>query len=252
MKKKINDVLITFDDDCEWNGSNVLEAYIKEVFVHAKIPAVEIRVGDIRYENGEEAELAYTMDGEYVLVQTDSIATFVFVYAPTTTDYLQAYLLYIIIAIVILILAVALIIIIAIKSKKHVIRFVTGGVEVAGGNVGAMSVRHGSKVVLPEPSVSGIHFEGWYSDKNCTKKANLSKEDGFTPLYAKSGLSGRKGQGKLPNAFTDNLEFKGWYTDETYTQKADLKKLGKKDAVLYAKWGVKRIKSKYPLWIDED
>jgi len=234
------------------NGTEVTleETITIRLLVPENLANTEFRI--LNVANGEEAELAYTMDGEYVLVQTDSIATFVFVYAPTTTDYLQAYLLYIIIAIVILILAVALIIIIAIKSKKHVIRFVTGGVEVAGGNVGAMSVRHGSKVVLPEPSVSGIHFEGWYSDKNCTKKANLSKEDGFTPLYAKSGLSGRKGQGKLPNAFTDNLEFKGWYTDETYTQKADLKKLGKKDAVLYAKWGVKRIKSKYPLWIDED
>lgn len=57
MKKKTNDILITFDDDCEWSGSDVLEAYIKEVFVHAKIPATEIRVGEVRYDNGEEAEL---------------------------------------------------------------------------------------------------------------------------------------------------------------------------------------------------
>ena len=55
--KKTNDILITFDDDCEWNGCDVLKAYIKEVFAHAEIPAVEICVGDIRYDNGEEAEL---------------------------------------------------------------------------------------------------------------------------------------------------------------------------------------------------
>lgn len=57
MKKSNNDVLITFDDYCEWNGSELLEAYIKEIFAHAKIIATEISVENIRYDNGEEATL---------------------------------------------------------------------------------------------------------------------------------------------------------------------------------------------------
>ncbi|MBO7177479.1 MAG: InlB B-repeat-containing protein, partial [Clostridia bacterium] len=202
--------------------------------------------------DGEEVELAYELEDGYALIQTDSLQTFVIVYEPTNAEYIQQYLLYIIIGALVLILVIAAIVIIAIKGKKHVINFVTGDMEVAGGNVGAMKVRHGSKVSLPEPSVSGMYFDGWYSDENCTKKANVSKEDGFTPLYAKNGVNGRKGQAKMPGAFVKNIEFQGWYTDANCTQKADLKKLGKKDVTLYAKWGSKRRKSNYPLWIDKD
>ena len=202
--------------------------------------------------DGEEVELEYVMEEGYALIQAENVETFVIVCETSTTDYLQQYLLYIIIGALLLILVIVAIVVIAIKSKKHVINFVTGDVEVAGGSLSSMTVKHGKKVVLPEPSVGGLYFDGWYTDENCTKKANISKEDGFTPLYAKNGVNGRKGQAKLPGAFTKNLEFQGWYTDENCTQKADLKKLGKQDATLYAKWGSKKNKSKYPLWIDKD
>lgn len=50
-------MIVEFSDDCEWKGCELLEAYIKETFAHAKINAVEIYVGDVDYDNGEEAEL---------------------------------------------------------------------------------------------------------------------------------------------------------------------------------------------------
>ncbi len=195
----------------------------------------------------ETVEVEYTIEDGCVVIETDELATYVFVTEFTITEKLLAILPYIIGGVVALALVIAVIVIIVIRSKKHTIKFVSNGVELKD-NLGDITAKYGQKVTLPTPSIGGMYFEGCYSDPECTKKANVyDLMDDGAQFYSKS-VKNPRGKIKVPQAFLDNVKFGGWYLDEECTKKADLNKMGKKDVTLYAKWNKKARKSDYKVY----
>lgn len=203
-------------------------------------------------ENGEEA-VEYTMDGNYALISTEELTTFVIVYQLTTAEYLKQIAGWLALAVGVCVVLLIIMLIVAFYKKSRTINFVTSGYDIAGGNPQTIKTTYGKKVNLPTPSISGINFSGWYKDKDYTKKVNLGK-DKYTAddtFYSKPVHTSRTSI-HMPKAFVDDIEFKGWYLDEECTKKANIKKMGSKNVTLYAKWGHKKRRNPYPFFERRD
>ena len=200
--------------------------------------------------DGEEVELDYIIEDGYVVVETDKLESFVFVYSPSVNDYIEEFLVIIIICAIALLLLIIGAIVLSILMKKHEITFVTGNIEIDGGNVNTIKVRRGKNIELPVPTVSGMCYDGWYFDEECTAKTKATNAKSKYTLFAKTVLSNGKRKSRVPTVFTDNMEFKGWYVDPACTEKVDVKKLGRKNVTLYAKWGTKRKRTSCPIIMD--
>ena len=233
-------VSITYNnEESALNGSAIIKMAIPEELLGSDFRIVNIT-------GGEETELEYEIDGDYVSVVTENLDTFLFIYEPTPTAYIKAYAVWIAIGVVACVLVIVAIILIAFFSKQRTIRFVSNGVVVDGNSIGAVSGRYGSKVNLPNPVKQDMYFNGWYVDEDCNEKmpygTRLSKKDKY---YAKNVTSGPKT--KIPQVLMGGITFEGWYEDEACTKKANVKKMGRKNVTLYAKWGKKKPK-KTPIY----
>ena len=209
----------------------------------------ELRGNDFRIvnlSNGEETELEYVVEDEYVLVSTTALDTFVFIYEPSPIAIVKAYSGWLALSVAIgLVLVIALVVIVFFR-KTRTIKFVANGVEVEGGRISDVNARYGTKVDLPTPTIQGMCYKGWYADEDFTEKAG--KEQRPTKkrnLYAKTMARGTKT--KIPQAFIDGIKFEGWYEDEACTKKANVNKMGRKNLTLYAKWGKKK-EAKLPVY----
>ena len=121
------------------------------------------------------------------------------------------------------------------------------------------SVISGEKATKPtNPSKEKFVFEGWYTDKDCTKVYNFDTEiknditlyAGWKSVYTvsfdanggilsgpetQSVISGEKAT--LPsNPSKENYAFLGWYTDTEFTNKYNFDLVVENSFTLYAKW----------------
>ena len=214
------------------NGSTSVKMLIPE----------ELRSTDFRVVNlsgDEETELEYVIEGDYVVVETTKLDTFLFIYEPEPEAIVKAYSGWLaVIAGIALVILVALLVTIFLK-KTRTINFVSNDVAVEGGSVAPVKGRFGSKVNLPTPKAETMFYEGWYSDENCTQQAGPGQIPTKTSkLYAKTSNKGKRT--KMPQSYVDGMSFEGWYQDEACTKKANVKKMGGKNVTLYAKWGKKK------------
>ena len=129
----------------------------------------------------------------------------------------------------------------------------------------ATYTKYTGAITLKKPTRTGYTFQGWYSNKKCTKKvAGIKKgATGTKTFYAKwqkkkykitYQLNGGTNSGKNPTSYyvtsktvklkapkKNGYVFQGWYTDKKYKKKiTKIKKGSVGNLTLYAKW--KKIK----------
>ncbi len=227
------------------NQVNVLNGNASvKMLIPAELQGSDFRI--VNVSNGEETELEYVVEDGYVLVATDKLDAFVFIYEPAPSAIAKAYSGWLALSVAIALVLLVILLVIAFLKKTRTIKFVANGVEVEGGSIDAVKARFGTKVDLPKPKVQSMCYQGWYADEEFTEKAGRNQRPSKkTRLYAKTMGKGTKT--KIPQSFIDGMKFEGWYEDEACTKKANVSKMGRKNLTLYAKWGKKKG-SKLPIY----
>ena len=126
----------------------------------------------------------------------------------------------------------------------------------------------GSEIKYPDTKLDGYTFDGWFSDKEMTKKNELTKMPAAdTTVYAKytkidkytlsfvsnvtsktfaSAEYAKDETIKLPDTKLEGYTFDGWYSDKDMTKKSTLTKMPAENTTLYARYIVDTTK-KYKL-----
>lgn len=139
------------------------------------------------------------------------------------------------------------------EAIKNIVTYDTNG----GSSVAEGAFITGEEIVLPaDPTKEGYTFNGWYTDKELTKKYVKGAVNSSFTLYAgwtandctiKFEENGGSEIGDIVVLYNDTIELskepirfgyvlEGWYTDKELTKKFDLSTPVKGDMTLYAKW----------------
>lgn len=132
-----------------------------------------------------------------------------------------------------------------------------------GSNVEAQVIRKGSPATAPtDPTQDGAHFDGWYTDQECTQKYDFSSPvNADITLYAKwttilpevknytvtfdsKGGSAVDSQTVKDNSSAsrpadptrNGYTLDGWFSDESFQMTYDFSSPVHSDLTLYAKW----------------
>ena len=179
------DIAVAYDVSLFQDGVSVQPNGIIRVkmLIPANLLGIQFRI--VHIHNGQEiGNVDYTVDDNYAVIETDKLSAFVFIYEPSTTPAsINPLIGWICLGVILFVALVALLIIFL---NKRTIKFNANGIAFENEEFGEIKAYVGEKIKLPIPFAQGYEFLGWYYDKECTQKANLTKMGAKSlVLYAK-------------------------------------------------------------------
>ena len=117
--------------------------------------------------------MEYTVEDRYAVIETDKLSAFVFIYEPSVEkfSYSNPLIGWISLGVIVLFGIVLAIIFL----NKRTIKFDSNGIAFENEEFGEIRAFVGQKVKLPIPFAQNYQFIGWYYDKECTQKADVTK-----------------------------------------------------------------------------
>ena len=168
------DIAVAYDVSLFQDGVSVQPNGIIRIkmLIPANLLGIQFRI--VHIHDGEEiGDVEYTVEDRYAVIETDKLSAFVFIYEPSVEkfSYSNPLIGWISLGVIVLFGIVLAIIFL----NKRTIKFDSNGIAFENEEFGEIRAFVGQKVKLPIPFAQNYQFIGWYYDKECTQKADVTK-----------------------------------------------------------------------------
>ena len=168
------DIAVAYDVSLFQDGVSVQPNGIIRVkmLIPSNLLGIQFRIVHI-HDGQEIGNVDYTVDDNYAVIETDKLSAFVFVYEPTDAPVsIDPLIGWICLGVILFVALVALLIIFL---NKRTIKFNANGIAFENEEFGEIKAYVGEKIKLPIPFAQNYEFCGWYYDKECQQKAEITK-----------------------------------------------------------------------------